>query len=109
MYQRTLYPLRTGDRHASRRWEQLRSRFDGCVRTEDRQLAWRQKMDQIGEGSSGPGPGLPSGADDGEATRTFSGRDPVIQPRLADPAKPWWLGPLADTAPSQPPTYIPPT
>ena len=64
-------------------------------------------MDQMGEGSSGPDPALPSGAGDGEATRTSWGRYPVIRPGLADPANPS-LGPATDVAPGQPPTYIPP-
>jgi hypothetical protein len=64
-------------------------------------------MDQMGEGSSGPDPALPSGAGDGEATRTSWGRYPVIWPGLADPANPS-LGPATDVAPGQPPTHIPP-
>ena len=67
-----------------------------------------QEMDQMGEGSSGPGGALPSGAGDGEATRTSWGRYPVIRPGLADPAN-RSLGPATDVAPGQPPTYIPPT
>ncbi len=67
-----------------------------------------QEMDQMGEGSSGPGGALPSGAGDGEATRTSWGRYPVIEPGLADPVNPS-LEPATDIAPGQPPTYIPPT
>ena len=67
-----------------------------------------QEMDQMGEGSSGPGGALPSGAGDGEATRTSWGRYPVIRPGLADPANPS-LEPATDVAPGQPPTFIPPT
>ena len=67
-----------------------------------------QEMDQMGEGSSGPGGALPSGAGDGEATRTSWGRYPVIRPGLADPVNPS-LEPATDIAPGQPPTYIPPT
>jgi len=64
-------------------------------------------MDQMGEVSSWPHPALPSGAGDGEATRTSWGRYPAIRPGLADPANPS-LGPATDVAPGQPPTYIPP-
>ena len=64
-------------------------------------------MDQMGEGSSGPDPALPSDADDGEATRPSWGRYPVIRPGPADPANPS-LGPATDVSPGQPPTYIPP-
>jgi len=64
-------------------------------------------MDQMGEGSSWPDHALPSGAGDGEATRTSWGRYPVSRPGPADPANPW-LGPDMDVAPGQPPTYIPP-
>ncbi len=67
-----------------------------------------QEMDQMGEGSSGPGGALPSGAGDGEATRTSWGRYPVVEPGLADPVNPS-LEPATDIAPGQPPTYIPPT
>jgi hypothetical protein len=67
-----------------------------------------QEMDQMGEGSSGPGGALPSGASDGEATRTSWGRYPAIQPGLADPVNPS-LEPATDVAPGHPPTYIPPT
>ena len=46
------------------------------------------------KGSSGPGPTWPPGADDGEATRTFLGHEPVTRPPAADPAnpppQPWW-------------------
>jgi len=66
-----------------------------------------QEMDQVGEGASGPDPALPSGAGDGEATRTSWGRYPVIRPGLADPTNPS-LGPATDVAPGQPPMYIPP-
>ena len=66
-----------------------------------------QEMDQMGEGSSGPGGALPSGAGDGEATRASWGRYPVIRPGLADPVNPS-LEPATDVAPGQPPTYIPP-
>ena len=45
-------------------------------------------------GSSGPGPALPSGADDGEATPAFLGPEPVTEPPAADPVNPpprrWW-------------------
>ena len=64
-------------------------------------------MDQMGEVSSWPHPALPSGAGDGEATRTFWGRYPVIRPGQVNPANPS-LGPATDVAPGQPPTYIPP-
>jgi hypothetical protein len=64
-------------------------------------------MDQVGEGSSRPDPALPSGAGDGEATRTSWGRYPVTRPRLADPANPS-LGQATDAASRKPPTYIPP-
>ena len=58
-----------------------------------------QEMDQMGEGSSGPGGALPSGAGDGEATRTSWGRYPVIRPGLADPVNPS-LQPATDVAPA---------
>ena len=61
----------------------------------------------MGEGSSALGPAQPADGGDGEATRTFSGRDPVSQPGLADPADPAHQPP-ADTTPTQPSTYIPP-
>ena len=64
-------------------------------------------MDQMGEGSSGPGPALPSGAGDDEVTQVYSRYEPVTWPRLADPAYPS-LGPPTDTVACQPPTYIPP-
>ena len=57
-------------------------------------------MDQMGEGPSRPDPALPSGAGDGEATRTSWGRYPVIPP---PPEPPTYVPP-----PPQPPTYIPP-
>ena len=40
------------------------------------------------KGSSEPGPAVPGGAADGEATRTFPGRDPVTRPPLDDPVNP---------------------
>ena len=45
-------------------------------------------MDHMGERSSGPGPARPGGTGEGEATRTFPGREPVTPPRSADPANP---------------------
>lgn len=46
------------------------------------------------KGSSGPGPALPSGADDGEDAHTFLGHEPVTRPEAAGPAnpppRPWW-------------------
>jgi hypothetical protein len=36
----------------------------------------------------GPGPAVPAGAGDGEATRSFAGGDPVTQSWLADPVDP---------------------
>ena len=62
-------------------------------------------MDQMGEGSSGPDPALPSGEGDGEATRASWGRYPVIRPGLTDPANPS-LEPATEVASGQPPTYI---
>jgi hypothetical protein len=64
-------------------------------------------MNQMGEGSSGPDPALPSGEDDGETTRASWGRYPVIRPGLADPADPS-LEPATDVVPGHPPTYVPP-
>ena len=46
------------------------------------------------KGPSEPGPAVPAGAADGEATRTFPGRDPVSRPRLEYPAN---LSPDAPT------------
>jgi len=64
-------------------------------------------MDRMGEGSSWPDPALPSGAGDGEATRTSWAGYPAIPPGLTDPANPS-LGPATEVAPRQPPTYVPP-
>jgi hypothetical protein len=58
------------------------------------------EMDQMGEGTSGPGPALSSGAGNGAATRT--------RPRPAGPTNPS-PGPPMDAPPfRQPPTRIPP-
>jgi hypothetical protein len=59
----------------------------------------------MGEGSSGPGPGLPAGAGDAEATQTFQGRDPATGAGDTAPASP-----PAEAAPSHPPTQaVPPS
>jgi hypothetical protein len=57
----------------------------------------------MGEGSSGPDPGLSAGAGDGEATRTFQGRDPATRAGQAAPANP-----PAEAAPAHPPTEVVP-
>jgi hypothetical protein len=51
------------------------------------------------KGSSEPGPVLPTGATDGEATQTFPGRDPVSRPRLDDPANPSPHAPTGNVPP----------
>ncbi len=72
-----------------------------------------RKMDQMENGSSGPGPELPSGADDGEATRASLGHEPVTPPPAADPAnpppRPWWEAARAARAEAvtQPPAADP--
>ena len=48
---------------------------------------YARKVDQMREGSR-PGPAVPAGAGDSEATQIFLGRDSVTQPRLADSAGP---------------------
>jgi hypothetical protein len=59
----------------------------------------------MGEGSSGPDPGLPGGAGDAEATQTFQGRDPAARAGQAAPADP-----PGEAAPSHPPTQaVPPS
>src|SRR5580693_3033411 len=44
------------------------------------------KVSQVGEDSSGPGPGLPASADDDAATRVFSHHGRVTWPQMTDPA-----------------------
>ena len=48
---------------------------------------YARKVDQMGEGSR-PGPAVPAGAGDREATQIFLRRDSVTQPRLADSTDP---------------------
>jgi hypothetical protein len=63
-----------------------------------------QRVDRMGEGSV-PGPAVPAGAGDGEATQGFLGRDPVASPRLADPASPQPRLPT-EVVPFRPPTEV---
>ena len=44
------------------------------------------KVSQVGEDSSGPGPGQPASADDDAATRVFSRHGQVTWPQMTDPA-----------------------
>src|SRR6266700_3558882 len=57
-------------------------------------------MGHMGEESSGPGPAWPTDAGEGEATRTFIGREPGTWPRPADPTDPS-LHPPTEIEPSQ--------
>src|ERR1700730_4320341 len=65
-------------------------------------------MDEMGEGSSGPGPAWPAGAGESDVTRTFPGREPVARPRSAEPAKPP-LHPPTEVVPSHQATEIVPS
>ncbi|HUZ56045.1 MAG TPA: hypothetical protein VMU94_26415 [Streptosporangiaceae bacterium] len=64
-----------------------------------------RKVDNMEQGPAADGPALPAGAGDGEATQTFLGREPVIGPRLADPASPF-LRPPTEVVPLRPPTEV---
>ncbi len=64
-------------------------------------------MGHMGEESSGPGPAWPTDAGEGEATRTFIGREPGTWPRPADPTDPS-LHPPTEIEPSQQETDIVP-
>src|SRR5437879_2502873 len=73
-------------------------------------------MDQMGEGSSGPSPTLPTGAGGGEATQAFVGREPVTRPRPTDYSAHPSLWPTevappyspTEVAPPHPPTEVTP-
>jgi hypothetical protein len=64
-------------------------------------------MGHMGEESSGPGPAWPASAGEGEATRTFIGREPGTWRRPTDPTDPS-LHPPTDIEPSQQETDIVP-